>query len=249
MWKINNQLCLCVCSSTRSLCCRKDHFYEQLLVLVTSVALSETLVIAGDFNGHVGQHSQGFSRHHGGYGYEKRNQEGMRILDLCVATDSAVTNTFFRKRNSQLVTCNSEGCVTQADYILVRRTELKLVKNAEVTRNEECIPKHKLFVVVLKIQTPSEKPCFIATKQKLWKLHEPEVQAEYQNFVKERGANVTPSYIEDAWNNLKDCLLSGVDKVCGKTKGGRVHHNETWWWNDALMMLLIRNSINESSGN
>ena len=36
----------------------KDRFYEQLLVLLTSVAQSETLV----------QHSQGFSRHRGGYG-------------------------------------------------------------------------------------------------------------------------------------------------------------------------------------
>ena len=84
----------------------KDRFYEQLVVLVTSVATSETLVIAGDFNGHVGQHTQIFSRHDGGYVYGARNQEGMRILDLCAATALAVTNTFFRKRNSQLVTYN-----------------------------------------------------------------------------------------------------------------------------------------------
>ena len=145
-------------------------FYEQLLVLVTSVAPSETLVIAGDFSGHVGQHIQGFSQHHGGYGYGTRIQEGMRILDLCVATDLAVTNTFFRKRNSHLFTCNPGRCATQVHYILVRRTELKLVKNAKVIRNEECIAQRKLLAVVLKIQTPSEKPCFIARKQKLWGL-------------------------------------------------------------------------------
>ena len=54
------------------------------------------------------------------------------------------------------------------------------------------------------------------------------------NFIKERRADVKPSCVEDAWNNLKDYLLGGVDKVCGKTKGGRVCHNETWWWNDAV---------------
>ena len=79
---------------------KKDHFYEQLLVLVTSVARSETVVIAGDFNVHVGQHSQGFSRHHGEYGYGTQNQEGLRVLNLGAATDLAVTNTFFRKRNN-----------------------------------------------------------------------------------------------------------------------------------------------------
>ena len=84
-------------------------FYEQLLVLVTSVAPSETLVLAGDFNCRVGQHNQGFSQHHGGYGYGKQNQEGMKILDLYAATDLAATNIFFRKRNSQLVTHISGG--------------------------------------------------------------------------------------------------------------------------------------------
>ena len=128
LWKINNQRCLCVCSSTWFLWWRKRSFYEQLLVLVTSVAPSETLVIAGDFNRHVGQHNQDSSQHHSGCGYGTRNQEGMRILGLCVATDLAVTNTFFRKRNSQQVIYNSGGCATQVDYILVKRTELKLVR-------------------------------------------------------------------------------------------------------------------------
>ena len=144
----------------------------------------------------------------------------MRILDLCAATDLAVTNTFFRKRNSQLVTYNSGECAAQIDYILVRRTELKLVKNDKVITNEDCIPQHKLLVAVLKIQTPSEKPYFIAAKQKLWRLCESKIQAEYQNFIKEHCADVTLRCVENAWSNLKDCLLVGLDKVCGKTKGG-----------------------------
>ena len=78
----------------------KDHFQEQLIVLVTSVAPSEALVIAADFNDHAGLHSQGFSQHHGGCGYGTQIQEGMRILDLCAATDLTVRNTFFRQENS-----------------------------------------------------------------------------------------------------------------------------------------------------
>ena len=39
----------------------------------------------------------------------------MRILNICAAADLAVTNIFFRKRNSQLVTYNSAGSATQND--------------------------------------------------------------------------------------------------------------------------------------
>ena len=109
-----------------------------------------TLVIAGEFNGHVGQHSQGFNRHHGGYGYGTANQEGMRILDICAANDLALTNTFFKIINSQLVTYNSPIWLH-----LVRRTDMKLVKNAKINGNEECIPQYNLVVAVFKIQTPS----------------------------------------------------------------------------------------------
>ena len=132
---------MCVCS-TRYLYRRKKSFLLTLLVLVNSVAESETRVIAGDFNGHVGQHSQGLSWHHGGCAYGTWNQERMRILDLCAATDLAVTNTFLRKRNSQLVTYNSGGYANEVDCILVRRTELKLSKNAKVIGIEEFIPQH-----------------------------------------------------------------------------------------------------------
>ena len=45
----------------------------------------------------------------------------MKVLDLCATTDVDVTNTFFRKRSSKLVTYISGGCATRVDYILVRR--------------------------------------------------------------------------------------------------------------------------------
>ena len=149
----------------------------------------------------------------------------MRILDICAATDLAVRNTIFRKKNSQLVTYNLGGFATQVDYNLVRKTELKLVKNNKIIGIEVCIPQHKLLNAVLKIKIPTVKSRFMAAKRKLWRLREPEVQAEYQNFIKEGCVDVTPSCVGDAWNNLKDCVLSGLDKVCGNTKGSQVHHN------------------------
>ena len=105
---------------------------------------------------------------------------------------------------------------------------MKLVKNAKINGNEECIPQHNLVVAVFKIQTPSQKPCFIAAKSKSWRLHAPKVKTEYQNFIKDHCADVTPSCVEDPWKNLKDCLFSGVD-------------NETWWQNNAVNNVVKEN--------
>ena len=69
-------------------------------------------------------------------------------------------------------------------YILVGRTKLKLVKNTKSIGNEECITQHKLLFVVIKIHTPSKKPCVVVAKLKLLRLREPEVQAKYQNLIR-----------------------------------------------------------------
>ena len=66
---------------------------------------------------------------------------------------------------------------------------------------------------MLKIQTPSKKPRLIAVKRKLWEFRESQVQAEYQNFIEENCADATISCARHVWNNLKDCLLSGVDSL------------------------------------
>ena len=68
----------------------KDAFYEQLLTCISSIEDYEIHIIAGDFNGHAGKESVTFDNYDGGKGYGTRNPEGLRILDLCNATDLAV---------------------------------------------------------------------------------------------------------------------------------------------------------------
>ena len=53
--------------------------YERVFSVAASVPEEEMLVLGGDFNGHVGEHSVGFEGVHGGSGHGMRNQDGMRI--------------------------------------------------------------------------------------------------------------------------------------------------------------------------
>ena len=70
--------------------------------MVRAVPNSEKLFIEGDLNGHVG-----FEAVHGGFGYGSRNQEGEEVLDFAIDFDLMIANTFFRKRQSHLVTFSS----------------------------------------------------------------------------------------------------------------------------------------------
>lgn len=48
----------------------------------------------------------------------------------CAATDSAVKNSFFRERISQLITYNTGGCATQLDYIFSLQTVVQKLQKA-----------------------------------------------------------------------------------------------------------------------
>jgi hypothetical protein len=115
----------------------KRQFWEDLDGLVRAIPSSEKLFI-GDLNGHVGTTSAGFEAVHGGFGYGSRNQEGEEVLDFTVAFDLMIANTFFRKRESHLVTFSSGQHCSQIDFVLMRRKDKRACLDCKVIPGECC---------------------------------------------------------------------------------------------------------------
>ena len=61
---------------------KKDSCYDGLTDITRGFGEKEFVVVAGDFNGHVGRSVVGYDSIHGGYGYGDKNKEGDRILDF-----------------------------------------------------------------------------------------------------------------------------------------------------------------------
>ena len=115
------------------------------------------LIIAGDLNGHVGKSTSGYSNVHGGFGYGTRNPEGERILEFCLALDLVVCNTMFKKPDNKLITFSSGGNQTQIDYILVRPSDKKMVRDVKVIPGEEAFTQHRLVVCDLTVKMEHSK--------------------------------------------------------------------------------------------
>ena len=154
----------------------KDAFYEQLLTCISSVEDSEIPIIAGDFNGHVGEESVSFDTCHVGKGYSTRNPEELRILNLCSATNLAVSHTFFEKNQSKLIRFSSVDNNLHIDYILVKRSFLKHARDVKVICNEECITQHKLLVADIAVDGRPAKPRIVPPRRKVCKLRDPAVR-------------------------------------------------------------------------
>ena len=133
----------------------KDEFYEQMISLVSSVLDEEMLLIGGDLNGHVGESTAGFEDLHGGHG----------------------------GHGYQLITYSSGGNSTQIDYILVRISRLKNVKNINAIGSEECVTQHRLLVCDLVLTTEPAKSKFIPPRRKTWMLNDDNTRQVFEQSV------------------------------------------------------------------
>ena len=99
---------------------------------IIKVPESEILVAAGDFNGCVGKDTDGLENIHGGKGYDHQNHDGTRILDMCTATNLAITNIYFPKPDIKLNTYKSGTSLSEIDFILFKRKDLKMIRNKKL---------------------------------------------------------------------------------------------------------------------
>ena len=118
---------------------------------------SEKLLICGELNRHVGFEIDGFEGVHGpGFGFGKQNMEGEMILETADALNSAVLNTWFKKKEKRLFTYENGECRTVVDYILSRKSERKMVKDVKVVR-VKCIKQHRLLICVFESKESGAK--------------------------------------------------------------------------------------------
>jgi len=88
---------------------------------VQGIPIREKLFIGSDLNGHVGTSCYGFDNVHGSFGFGKRNEPGNSILDFALSYDLILANTWFKKKESHLVTFRSRSSGSQIDFFIIRR--------------------------------------------------------------------------------------------------------------------------------
>uniref|UniRef100_A0A915I4S8 Endonuclease/exonuclease/phosphatase domain-containing protein n=1 Tax=Romanomermis culicivorax TaxID=13658 RepID=A0A915I4S8_ROMCU len=123
----------------------KDKFWNSLDAHLQSFEPSDHLAIIGDLNRHVRSTRDGCDEHHSGHGFGNRNNDGSRILDWVEAHDFTVTNTFFKRRPTHLITYDRGVQATQIDYSLFRRRDHKL--SVHVTLNSKILWVNKRNII------------------------------------------------------------------------------------------------------
>ena len=213
----------------------KEEFWRALDLAVKGVSPNERVLIAGDFNGHVGERTEGYEGVHGGRGLGERNEEGERLLEFADSTGMAVVNTFFEKPATRKVTYSSGGAVSQIDYMLVAREELKRVKNVAAIASEECVRQHRLLVMDWELPRAETRKEIPVERVRVWRLRDKGIREDFEEEVRKRtGLGPEPgASLEETWCAFRDTLMDAARSVCGMSKGSR-RDRKTWLWSDEV---------------
>jgi hypothetical protein len=120
--------------------------------------------------------------------YGNRNQ-GENILDFVVAYNLVIANTFFRKRDSHLVTFSSGHRSSQIDFVLTRREDKQACLDCKVIPRESVVSQHNLVVdFCFRTRTHRDKQAKIARTKWL------KLKGETSKVFRER------VFVEGAWS-------------------------------------------------
>ncbi|XP_047264579.1 craniofacial development protein 2-like [Capsicum annuum] len=109
----------------------KERFWEDLDEVVRSVPNVEKIVIAGDFNGHIGVLPEGYDDVHGDFGFDVRNGEGTDLLNFARAFELVVVNSSFPKEDHLIIFRRElEHLEESHDFSYCRRFKVEEVKEA-----------------------------------------------------------------------------------------------------------------------
>ena len=207
----------------------KDRFNQMLQCTLAKIPASEQLFVCGDWNGHIGSQSTGFEEVHGGQAIGKRNTEGERVLEFAFANELVVGNTWFKKKPKHLVTYQSGNADTQIDFILYQRSFRKQVSNVKVILGEEIALQHRLLVGDFRVSIPPQPKRKFVPRIKVWKLRDPEKQAELSEVFKAKTQDSElsqTSSVDVRWTSLRtnSCRLQSRCVVFLRITHGESRH-------------------------
>ena len=73
-------------------------FYEDLSRILRSVPRDDKIILLGDFNARIGCNYNVWNGVMGRHGVGNINNNGLRLLNLCLTFDLSITNTFFQMK-------------------------------------------------------------------------------------------------------------------------------------------------------
>ena len=226
----------------------RNGFWEELSECIGSFEERERVVVLGDLNARVGEEPvEGVI---GEFGVPGVNENGEKLVDLCIERELVIGNTWFKKRDIHKYTWESgvDGQRALMDYVLVDRqmkerlVDVNVLRGAARGMSDHFLVEGKVKLIRKDIWRRKGKRERGKKVIKVSELRKTECAEKYQEMMR----------VE--WMRVKDCEWRGVNEecemfekavlrcakeVCGERKiGGGRRKRGSEWWNEEVKQLI-----------
>ena len=103
-WRIDRRNCIDICTSTRADWGCKWYVLRRFDLHFKQFGENKLVILGGNLSVYVVKGPNDYNWIHEGFGHGGRNLEADRILEMGSALDMIVSNTFFEKQDTRLIT-------------------------------------------------------------------------------------------------------------------------------------------------
>ena len=130
----------------------KKEFLDCLERMLNMVELNDVLIVAGDFNAHVGEVQDGEEECLGKFGWGTRNREGQDLVEMLSRNGLVLAGTFFQKQESHKITYRSGQNMSMIDMLVTRSQQRWRIKDCKVIPGEFVCTQHKPLIFEIRVE-------------------------------------------------------------------------------------------------
>ena len=211
-----------------------EAFLEEVEVALGKATSSESLVLLGDFNAHVGIDNATWKGVIGQHGDPDINKNGRCLLQFCASNGLCIMNTFFQHKIIHKYTWyrDSLGQRSLIDFCIVSADLFSTVSDVRVKRGAELSTDHHLVVCTLKALKPLKKRKTFRPREtyriKWESLADKEVRTAFADNIASKFKELPTSTedIETEWCLFRTAVIASATNCCGRKRVGGTKSSE-----------------------
>ena len=127
---------------------------------------------------------------------------------------------------------------TVIDYILVRRQDLRYMKDCKVIPGESIPSQHRLLVASMECKAQHKKQQRARVKKIKWYMLKQQEKTDGLSLKLAEHMGRRKEEEETTWAEICHMINTNAKEILGEPYGGKYVERESWWWNDDVQKAV-----------